>query len=98
MDELVYYDVLPYFRDCYNNQIEKSKKYPKDDYWVIPKTREELKQFVEKKSSYQFWARCEYEMICHGWPVRQKDYKLDIHEQIMMNIDTIVDILSEELL
>ena len=84
MDKLVYYDVLPYFRRCYDDAKDK------------PLTREEIKEFIEKKSAYQFWGRCEYEMICHGWPVRNNDHKLDVHEQIMMNIDTITDILFDE--
>ena len=83
-DKLEHYDVLPYLRkQCLN------KKVP-DNY-------EDFKKFIENESSYQFWARCEYEMICHGWPVRRNDYKLDIHEQIMMNIDVIASILWDEL-
>ena len=96
-DSLVPYDVLPYFRDRYKEQVKQAKKYPKNDYWKVPTTREELKEFIEKKSMYQFWARCEYEMICHGWPVQKNEHKLDVHEQIMMNIDTITDILFTEL-
>lgn len=84
-DELINYDVLPYFRRCYDDVKDK------------PLTREEMKKFIERKSAYQFWGRCEYEMICHGWPVRNNDHKLDVHEQIMMNIDTITDILFNEL-
>jgi hypothetical protein len=83
-DALEHYDVLPYFRECYKEKKEK------------PKTFEEFKEFIEHKSQYRFWSRCEYEMICHGWPVRKNDYKLDIHEQIMMNIDVITNILFKE--
>ena len=75
-DKLDYYDVLPYFRNCYEKQIENSMKYPDVDYWKVPKTREEVQEFIKNKSQYQFWARCEYEMICHGWPVQKKEYKL----------------------
>lgn len=85
-DKLTYYDVLPYFRECYN-ECKKSER---------PKTFGDFKKFIERKSSYRFWSRCEYEMICHGWPVRRNDYKLDIHEQIMMNIDIITEILYKE--
>lgn len=83
-DSLVTYDVLPYFRQCYD---ESEKK---------PTTLEEFKKFIERKSQYQFWARCEYEMICHGWPVQKKEHKLDVHEQVMMNIDIIAKLLYEE--
>ena len=36
-------------------------------------------------------------MITHGWPVRKNNYKIDVHEQVMMNIDTIADILWKEI-
>jgi hypothetical protein len=35
-------------------------------------------------------------MICHGWPGQKNSYKLDVHEQIMMNIDIIAEILWNE--
>ena len=59
-------------------------------------TLDDFKNFVKIKSQYQFWGRCEYEMICHGWPVRKNTYKLDVHEQIMMNLDIIAKILYDE--
>ena len=83
-DKLEHYDVLPYLRkQCLNEKA--------------PDNYENFKTLVENESRYQFWARCEYEMICHGWPVRRNDYKLDVHEQIMMNIDIIASILWDEL-
>lgn len=85
-DSLQYYDVLPYLRDCYKKSKQK------------PKTLEELKEFIRKESLYRYWSRCEYEMILTGWPVQKKDYKLDVHEQIMMNIDIITTILYNELI
>ena len=62
----------------------------------MPSTWEELKDVIEVESQYQFWGRCEYEMILTGWPARKNNYKLDVHEQIMMNIDIVTDILWEE--
>ena len=90
-DSLEHYDVLPYFRKEYK---EYEKKV--NDYYKPIKNKEDLKRFIKNESMYRFWSRCEYEMICHGWPVRKNDYKLDVHEQIMMNIDIIVDLLNEE--
>lgn len=95
-DSLEYYDILPYLRDRYKIFVENSKKYKDSKYWKVPKTINEFKEFIENQSRYQFWARCEYEMICHGWPVQKNSYKLDVHEQIMMNIDIIVEILWNE--
>ena len=80
-DRLVHYDVLPYFR----RNCAKCDNY------------KSFKGEVERTSRYKFWARCEYEMICSGWPVQKNEYKLDVHEQVMMNIDIITDILWEEI-
>lgn len=94
-DEIEHYDVLPYFRDRLEERIERNKE-EKDEYFKVPKSFDEFKKFVEDESLYQFWSRCEYEMIIHGWPVKRNDYKIDVHEQIMMNIDVISDILFDE--
>lgn len=100
-DELEYYDVLPYLRDRYEEKKKRSKEFGKDaelsKYWKVPETLDEFKKFIMDESRYQFWARCQYEMICHGWPVRKNDHKLDVHEQIMMNLDVIAKIMYDEL-
>lgn len=87
-DKLTYYDVLPYLRKEVTERWESNKN---DQL-----TREILKELIEASSRYRFCSRCEYEMIIHGWPVHKNDYKIDIHEQIMMNIDVIAEILFEE--
>ena len=94
-DRLTHYDVLPFFR---NKLKERNEKYANSEDYNIkpPKTYEELLQFIEMESLCQFWSRCEYEMIIHGWPVQKNDYKIDVHEQILMNIDTIANILYNE--
>ena len=107
-DEIEHYDVLPYFRNEFMERKKKSKSKriqrimeetpDMKKYYGVPATWEELKDFIKDESQYQFWSRCEYEMIVHGWPVRKNDYKIDIHEQVMMNIDTITDILYKELI
>lgn len=94
-DMIERYDVLPYLRNRLEDRIEKAKE--DDDYSLKPPTTfEEFKQFVGNESMYQFWSRCEYEMIIHGWPVHKKDYKIDVHEQIMMNLDIIAELLYKE--
>ena len=94
-DNVYYYDVLPYLRNRLEERIEKHRE-DKDKYLKAPKSFNEFKRFVEDESLYQFWSRCEYEMIVHGWPVKRNDYKIDVHEQIMMNIDVISGILFDE--
>ena len=94
-DMIEHYDVLPYFRNRLEERIESNKK-DDDEYFKVPKSFDEFKKFVEDESMYQFWSRCEYEMIVHGWPVRKNDYKIDVHEQIKMNLDMISGILFDE--
>ena len=107
-DEIEHYDVLPYFRNEFKERKKKSKSKriqrimeetpDMKKYYGVPETRDELKKFIENESQYMFWGRCQYEMIVHGWPVRKNDYKIDVHEQVMMNIDIITDILYKELI
>ena len=70
------YNVIPYFVREWKEEKDKSKFKSFDD----------IKEFVRSKSLYQFWSRCEYEMIVKGWPVTKREIKLDVHEQIMMNL------------
>lgn len=93
-DKIEHYDVLPYLRNRLEDRTEKNEN-EKDEYFK-PKSFNDFKKFVEDESLHQFWSRCEYEMIVHGWPVRKNDYKIDVHEQIMMNIDVISGILFDE--
>lgn len=116
-----YYDVLPYFRDCWNNKCYK------DEVKAI-KSFDQLKEWIIGKSRYMYWARCQYEFLIASWPFGGKrlkddmkllltpefnidDYnqclkfentiikdmnKIDIHYQIMMNIDIVVNLLNNE--
>ena len=98
-DMIEHYDVLPYFRDCYKERKKRSKRKNidhNDKYNKVPETVEDFKEFIKIESNYMYNGRCEYEMIVHAWPAYKNDYKLDIHEQIMMNIDTVAEILYNE--
>ena len=106
-DKLEHYDVLPYFRDCYAERKKKAKgkriqKIMAENpgmkkYYGVPATFDEFKEFIMDESRHRYWSRCEWEMIVHGWPVRKNDYKVDVHEQVMMNLDTIAGILWAEI-
>lgn len=85
-DVLENYDVLPYFRGMY-------KKYKKKDR---PTTLEEWKEFVKRWGHYQFWSRCEYEILISSWPANDKQYKIDVWQQIENNIDIVAEILANE--
>lgn len=80
------YNVIPYLVRQYKEAKNK------------PTTFEEFKTFVEKESKYQWWARCEYEVILKEWPTGQREEKIDVHWQVMMNINTITEILMSEVL
>lgn len=82
--EFVPYDVIPYLVYCYN----KAKKKPH--------TFEEFNKFIEKESQYEWWARCEYEIVLKEWPTGKLEKKIDVHEQVMMNIDIITEIVMNE--
>ena len=77
------YDVMGFFVNEYNEEENK------------PKTFAEFKEFVERKSMWRFWSRCEYEIILSDWPPSGVEEKWDIHRQILMNIDIITEILME---
>lgn len=118
-NQIEQYNVLPYFRNSW-----KSKSFQSH----CVKSKDELKNWIERTSRYMFWARCEYEFLMASWPFGSlkmheniqeffkepkdlSDYsnkidleniitndmkKIDIHEQIIMNIDIITDILFKE--
>ena len=79
------YDVMPYLMAEYNKA--KSK----------PSTTEEFKKFVEQEAKYQWWSRCEYEIIISDWPGMEINDKWDIYRQLMMNIDIVTEILIHNL-
>lgn len=83
-NEFVKYDVMKYLVNEYN-ETKKNQR---------PITRAEFTEFVENKSRYMYWSRCEYEIILKPWiGNRTKERKIDVHWQIMNNIDNVVDIL-----
>ena len=90
------YDIMPYLVNSYNGRVANNKKHPKSEYFQVPKTVEEFKKFVKSESMYQFWGRCEYEIILVDWPGQKYEEKWDVFNQIMMNIDVITDILMKE--
>lgn len=91
------YDVMPYFMREWN-AIKKTKiKYAEDRYRGKPANMDELKEWLKGKSQYMFWSRCEYEIIVAGWPCTDVNRKIDIHDQIKMNLDLIVDIFAQNI-
>lgn len=82
-DKFEPYDVMPYLISEYKDSKSKLKTF------------KEFKDFVEKKSMYMYWSRCEYEIILQDWPCQKTEEKWDIYQQIMMNIDVVTQILMD---
>lgn len=83
--KFIAYDIIPYLVGVYKKLEEK------------PKTYKELQSFIEKESRYQFWGRCEYEIILVDWPCQRESEKWDVYEQIKMNLDTITNVLIDNI-
>lgn len=122
--KVIHYDILPYFREEWNDKYHKEEKHKIKE----TKSKELLRQWIISRSHYRFWGRCEYEHLVASWPfgsykikedlkklltdefdiekldnsikfyniLMQDMKKIDIHDQIMMNIDIITDILFEK--
>lgn len=106
------YDVLPYLRKTYEERvvrhkellkkIKRSKKLDEsildDKYNKVPVTFNDFKEFVKSESQYQFWSRCEYEIILSDWPPSNPpiEEKWDVFDQIMMNHDIVTKLLMED--
>lgn len=88
--KFVPYNVIPYFVQAYEEL--KQKKYKK-----VPKTFDEFKEWVIDETHYQFWGRCEYEVILVDWPCQQKEEKIDVCWQIMLNIEFITKLIMESI-
>ena len=83
--KFVPYDIIPYLYDRYKNASPK------------PKTHKEMVEFVKSNSMYQWWSRCEYEIIISDWPPSGKEEKWDVYKQIEMNLDLITSVLEKEI-
>lgn len=76
-----FYDVMPYFIRCYEETKDR------------PKTYEEFKSFIERWSIYMYWSRCQYELVLKPWVGHNKEKKVDVHWQLMHNLDLVTSIL-----
>ena len=80
------YDVMPYFLHC-----AKEHKFKSSDL-------EECKKFIRKEGMYMFWARSEWEVLICPW-ISKKDvsFKIDVWDQIEMNLDNFTMVFIENL-
>lgn len=78
------YDIIPYLCRMYK-ETRKEK----------PVTFEEFRKFIKEEAQYQWWGRCEYEVILKPWPGDDTEKKIDVYWQVMMNLDLITKIVME---
>lgn len=92
-DRVKHYDIMPYL---YRRLEEKKKR---KQITLKDLTLEKLKEFIDDESKYQFWARCQYEVILSSWPPREngRRHKMDVYEQIHMNLDNIAKLMYDDL-
>lgn len=88
------YDIMRRLILEYNDLKGKDEK---NRWRKLPTTYEECREFVEDISRYNWWGKCEYEIIIKDWPCGQKEEKWDVFRQIMMNIDLITRIFTENI-
>ena len=96
--EVENYDIMPYLVSAWKE--DKARKHKiwfksSDDDTKEPTTVEEWKKAILAASRYQFWARCEYEIIISEWPTEKHRVKLDVFDQINANIDVITKLFME---
>ena len=84
---IIAYDVLPYFQKCWKKQRNKENFQVFGDY----------KQFIDNWAKYRFWSRCEYEFIISPWPPSEEQLKIDIYDQIKMNLDLLTEVFIKSL-
>ena len=71
-----------------------SKECPK----ILKKCGEDKSAFasgLKEALMYQYWSRCEYEIVLTGWPPPNKDsfkdMKISIYDQVTLNWDAFID-------
>ena len=79
------YDIMEYLLD----------KWKESD--IKPYSFKETREFIKKEAMYQWWARCQYEIIISDWPPSGKEEKWDVYKQIKMNLDLITRVLEKEI-
>lgn len=79
------FDIIPYLiKEFLEEEIHAFKTF--NDY----------KDFIIKTSRYKFWSKCEYEIILSDWPKNGSELKIDVYNQIMLNINVVTKIFIEE--
>lgn len=81
------HDILPYLSQEWRNLKPKERGEATKD----------LQDWVKKKLLYQYWSRCQYEMLVLPWPTgpNDKPEKVDVYDQCLPNLELITRLFSE---
>ena len=104
------YDIMPYLLAVWKEFLEKVQYVDEDPkgYWEVPITFYEYKNWIDNQLKYQYWGRCQYELILSEWPPKENEdgemvldpniaEKWDIYKQCEMNLDIITQIFTENI-
>ena len=78
--------------NVFNNR--RFKEAIDTDVFAVPElSRDEVSELLRRFAQWQFWSRCEYEMLLYPWPKGDRDcgYKIDVFEQLELNWEHFVD-------
>lgn len=69
----------------FNESIQHLKtalrsNYPRMDYF-------EFSEELRHAAAYTFWSRCEHEILVSPWPQNDRQLKISVYDQLMMNWD-----------
>ena len=85
-NEITQYNALAGVAEALHKKVIKKEVYDKLS----------LKEFLLKYFRYNYWSRAEHEILIPGLLNISKQSKIDIYEQLQMNIDRIVDYVNTE--
>ena len=69
------YDIMPYLLRTWKEFLEKVQYFAEDPegFWKVPVKFNEYKNWIDKQLKYQYWGRCQYELILTEWPPRENE-------------------------
>jgi hypothetical protein len=83
-DSIVTYNVMTGIAELLYKKVKKKEVY----------NRASLKEFLKKEFMYNYWSRTEYEILVSGLSSDANIEKIDIYEQLEMNLDNITDYVN----
>lgn len=98
-EKMIFYDVMPYLVECWEDHKKGLKKrlaalkrhkirdHVEEALCRMPETYDEIKTFILGEARYQFWARCEYEVLVTGWPARIPKFTKEEFDELTQKVE-----------